>query len=265
MQEYQFTPMENLCRLCKLSDWEDPEFKEMQEKVMTAPYLSLRHRKHWEWTIGMLALKKMGKLSKDAIALGVGAGQEWPVFWLTNHIKYVVATDLYTVSQWNEANPSMLIDPGKLSPYSFNKRRLGVMFMNGTELNFEDETFDIVFSYSSIEHFGGKDAAAKAMKEIERVLKPGGIASICTEAYISGNIEESRKKGQSITSEIFTRQEVSEYLLASNGLKLCNEIDYSQQKNEPVIHLPEEVLKVPHIVVEYDGVRLGSVHLTLIK
>jgi len=256
--------MENLCRLCKSADWSDAEFRGMLEKVVPPPLCDVKHRKHWEWAMGMLALQRAGKLKNDIVALGVGAGREWPVFWLTNHIRYVVATDLYTISRWNEADSSMLTTPEKLAPYPFNKRRLGVMFMDGTQLHFEDETFDIVFSYSSIEHFGSKEAAARAMQEMERVLKPSGILSLCTEAYIYGDIERSRKKGKSITSEIFTREEVAEYLIKSNGLQLCNEIDYSQ-KNEPVVHLPEEALKTPHIVMESDGIRFGSLHLVMEK
>ena len=59
--------------------------------------------------------------------------------------------------------------------------------MDGTKLEFPSETFDIAFSFSSIEHFGGKNhsGALKSMKEIERVLKPGGIAVIATEYIIN--------------------------------------------------------------------------------
>jgi ubiquinone/menaquinone biosynthesis C-methylase UbiE len=42
-----------------------------------------------------------------------------------------------------------------------------------TKLEFPSDTFDIVFSFSSIEHFGGRnyEGALKSLKEIERVLK----------------------------------------------------------------------------------------------
>jgi ubiquinone/menaquinone biosynthesis C-methylase UbiE len=62
--------------------------------------------------------------------------------------------------------------------------------MDGTKLEFPSNTFDIAFSFSSIEHFGGENhsGALKGLKEIERVLKPGGIAVITTE-YIINNKE----------------------------------------------------------------------------
>jgi SAM-dependent methyltransferase len=59
--------------------------------------------------------------------------------------------------------------------------------MDGTKLEFPDETFDIAFSFSSIEHFGGENhaGALKCLKEIERVLKLGGIAVITTEFILN--------------------------------------------------------------------------------
>jgi ubiquinone/menaquinone biosynthesis C-methylase UbiE len=70
--------------------------------------------------------------------------------------------------------------------------------MDATNLEFPSESFDIAFSISSIEHFGGKNhsGALRSLKEIERVLKTGGIATISTEYILndkgiqSSSIEE---------------------------------------------------------------------------
>ena len=61
------------------------------------------------------------------------------------------------------------------------------MLMDGTKLAFRDETFDIAYSFSSIEHFGGKShsGALACMRETERVLKPGGLAVIATEYILN--------------------------------------------------------------------------------
>lgn len=60
--------------------------------------------------------------------------------------------------------------------------------MNGTQLEFPSDSFDVVFSFSSIEHFAGENYSGplKSLKEMERVLKPGGIAVVTTE-YIINN------------------------------------------------------------------------------
>jgi len=212
----------------------------------------------------LLAIKRAGKLNEQCIALGIGCGAENPPFYLSNFMKYVFCTDLYTISSWNEANPQMLSNPGKIAPCAWNPRRMGVQVMDGTDIKFEDNSFDVVFSYSSIEHFGSREAIKKTMNEIERVLKPGGILSLATEILISGDINQLRINGPPIVHEIFTQEEVQKYLIDSNRLKLTANIDYSQH-NEPEIKFPEEADKVPHIVLRYKGIKFGSLHLAMTK
>ena len=58
--------------------------------------------------------------------------------------------------------------------------------MDGRALKFADDTFDVTYSLSSIEHFGGFEGAAQTMREMARVLKPGGVLALATEYVISG-------------------------------------------------------------------------------
>jgi ubiquinone/menaquinone biosynthesis C-methylase UbiE len=55
-------------------------------------------------------------------------------------------------------------------------------------VEFPSDSLDIVFSFSSIEHFGGEgySGALESPREMERVLKPGGIAIVAAE-YIINN------------------------------------------------------------------------------
>jgi ubiquinone/menaquinone biosynthesis C-methylase UbiE len=59
--------------------------------------------------------------------------------------------------------------------------------MDSTKLEFSSDTFDIAFSISPIEHFGGNNHsdALQSLKEIERVLKRGGIATVPTEYILN--------------------------------------------------------------------------------
>lgn len=71
----------------------------------------------------------------------------------------------------------------KLHPSLFSKLK----FVQGdaTTLPFEDDTFDIVVSFSTIEHIAEKDARLRVFNEISRVLKPGGVAIVTVPNKIS--------------------------------------------------------------------------------
>ena len=58
------------------------------------------------------------------------------------------------------------------------------MYADARELPFPDGAFDVVFSLSSIEHFGGPRDVARAAREMGRVLKPGGHAFVVTECFV---------------------------------------------------------------------------------
>ncbi len=145
------------------------------------------YRKHWEVVQAARALSAGGVLRPDAEVLGVGAGTEPTVFWLTNHVKRVFATDLYLAGGWEEsASQRMLTEPGSAWQGEWNPRRLVVQHMDALDLRYEDDSFDAIFSSSSIEHFGTHDDVARSIREAHRVLKPGGVLSVSTELRIAG-------------------------------------------------------------------------------
>jgi SAM-dependent methyltransferase len=136
------------------------------------------------------AFRDLGMLREDARVLGVGAGHEATIYWLTTKVGQVVATDLYAAEDdWSDTDSSaeMLTDPGKFWDGEWNPDRLQVRNMNALELDFPDESFDAVFSSSSIEHFGGFREIRQSIEEIYRVLRPGGVAALATEFRIRGS------------------------------------------------------------------------------
>ena len=119
----------------------------------------------------------------------MGAGNEPTIFHLTNSVRRVFATDLYLADGLGRsANATMLTEPERHWPADtpWNPRRLVVQHMDALDLRYEDESFDGVFSSSSIEHFGTSSDVHRALAEIHRVLKPGGVLSISTEHRLSG-------------------------------------------------------------------------------
>ncbi len=175
-----------LNKLCGMAELENPEwrkaFADLDLDRPNAPF----HRKAWEFTQAVYGLRKLNRLSPDAIALGIGSGHEHILYFLANKVKDVVATDLYEGSFADkEASPLMLAHPDMFSPFHYRKDHLRVLAMDATNLNFSDASFNFVFSFSSIEHFGGHEEAIKALREIFRVLKPGGVAVISTELILN--------------------------------------------------------------------------------
>jgi SAM-dependent methyltransferase len=223
-----------LNKLCCIEDWDNNEVKQIIPKFQDIAYYNKCqgvlarkpgqiHRKDWEWALGMIAMKRFGKLNENNKAIGVGAGKELILFYLSNHIGHVYATDLYSTKDWENFAPSDFPEnPGKYSPFSYNQSALTVLRMNATQLEFPSNSSDIVFSFSSIEHFGGDNysGALKSLKEMERVLKPGGIAVVATE-YIINN-----KNPPDLSNQFYNEHTIYSHLIDKLDLmKLVEPLD----------------------------------------
>jgi len=222
-----------LNRLCYLEDWDNLELKKIVKdlqhsvledyinrkdwKTRSNKIICMRkdgfiHRKDWEWALGIIAMRRFGKLNEKSTAIGIGAGREEVLFYLANKIKHVYATDLYEDNGWIGVSPSDFPEnPKKYSPFPYKEDALTVLRMDGTKLEFPSESFDIAFSFSSIEHFdgGGKNhsGALRSLKEIERVLKPGGLAVITTEYIINDKEHPEFFNRRTIYSDLIDKLE----------------------------------------------------------
>src|SRR5215203_7524206 len=114
--------------------------------------------------------------------------------------------------------------------------------MDGTRLEFPSETFDIAFSFSSIEHFGGRNHAGafQSMKEIERVLKKDGIAVIATEYIINDKEHPEFFNRKTIYSDLIDKLD-SLKLVEPLDLRITNKtldtvIDYQEALNRDKDH-----------------------------
>jgi SAM-dependent methyltransferase len=174
-------------KLCDIRDFEDPDVLRMLRDILPErDPLAHVERKVWEFAMLALFLEETGRMSEGTSALAVGAGQERMLFWLANRLGRVVATDIYGEGAFAErdATEMMLRDPAALAPFPYREDRLEVMYADARELPFPDGAFDVVFSLSSIEHFGGPGDVARASHEIGRVLKPGGHAFVVADCFV---------------------------------------------------------------------------------
>jgi len=180
---------------CEIEDFTYPDLLRIMQRVFAHDVKrhgrswprGIEQRKFWEVAMAILAMERHGVLRDGAMVLGVGAGLEITTFYLTNFVRWVFATDIYAGEGWDDAAPvNMLTNPEALSPIPFRPRRLVVQHMDGRCLRYEDETFDAIYSSSSIEHFGDWEDVTAAAGEMGRVLKPGGLLTLSTEYRIAG-------------------------------------------------------------------------------
>jgi len=176
------------------------------------------HRKYWEWGLGLYGLHTLGCIRPDAVALGVGAGVEWPLFYLANRVNTVYATDLYSPKSFFQGlDPTVPGNAAKLAPFPYRAESLLFRKMDALGLEFDDDTFDFVFTFSSIEHFGGHPGAVLAMQEIARVLKPGGVACVATELILAGPDHH----------EFFKAPDIEPCFAAGSGMDFVEPLDLS--------------------------------------
>lgn len=267
-------------KACELEDFTDPELVAVLRDVYapeaerSAVYpAGAEHRKYWEIAMSVRALRDFGALRPDAEIMGVGAGSEITVFYLTRHVRRVVATDLYLApgEEWKKvAPPLMMIAPERLSPIAFERERLEALHMDGRWLRFPDASFDGIFSSGSIEHFGDFEDISAAACEMARVLKPGGVLTLSTELLLEGPPGSIGWPG----TVLFSLERLRRHVIEASGLEPVDPPDLEISPSTlattrallEVVQAAENGRAIfPHLVLTHNGQLFGSVHLTLRK
>lgn len=244
-----------LCECGNPRKWLLEEWRAVLDELGLSSSLELMHRKGFEWAQTVYGLRALGMLHGHARCLGVGSGHEAILYWLANHVGDVTATDLYE-GEWAlegalEGDPDVLLDPSKYAPFDYRQDRLRFLRMDGRHLEFDDDSFDIVFSLGSIEHFGGNQAAAQAMREKARVCRPHGVVVVATELILNDRQH----------AEFFTIDELREHMVAASGMKLIQPPRFEipgYALRHPCI-MPEETHRTPHLILDFEGVVTTSV------
>jgi SAM-dependent methyltransferase len=218
------------------------------------------HRKGYEFAQLLFGLTRLGRLRPDATVVSVGAGHEAPLYWLANRVGLVVATDMYDTN-WKDAwagegDERVLRRPQDYSPFPYRENRLVFLKMDGRHLAFPDACFDIAYSLSSIEHFGGISGAAAAIDDMARVLKPGGLLALATEYVLSGPPHH----------EAFLPDQVRA-LINRPGLRLVEPLDEQVHRRYEMsaVDLRRNPFQTPHMAVRDGDTVFTSVFVFLEK
>ncbi len=234
-------------KLCDLNDFNDPALLTAIRSLL--PERDPRayvERKVWEFGMLMLFIEEVGLLDDATQVLSVGAGNERILYWLANRVGRVVGTDIYGDGAFAkaEASVAMLENPRAQAPWPYREDRLEVRWMDARQLTFPSASFDLVFTISSIEHFGSRSDIARSAREIGRVLKPGGYAVIVTDclvrlhpldaapiSFITRLLSLGRKHRRArplrhaILGELFTPAELNSRIVTPSGLRLLQPLD----------------------------------------
>jgi len=240
-------------------DYSEEAFKRIFKDLIEPP--GKMERKSWEFVKVIQGLEKLGCLKQNARGLGVGSGCEKPLYYFASHCTEIVGIDLYASDHpdWvHTANSDILANPSKYAPFSYPTERLVLRHMDATQMSLPDESFDFVFSFSAIEHFGSRDNIRKTMNEIQRVLKPNGIAAITTELIIT--------KGAS-HHEYFTFPELNEVMIQTPGLQLIGDLNLALNESDlaHVIDLQKNVATDVSIIFKHGSMAFTPVVLFLRK
>ena len=224
-------------KLCDIRDFDDPDVRARIDDIIPGlePPRHL-HRKNWEYAMLTLFLEDSGLLREDTRILSVGAGHETVLFWLANRVAKVVATDIYGEGSFSEseADRTMLTDPAPFSPYPYRESHLEVRHMDAKQLEFPDDSFDALFTLSSIEHFGSWADIRRSAREMGRVLRPGGSAFVVTECFLGHSMLTpfAQEAGSRVTAgrvfgsmRVFTPQTLLSEIVGPSGLKLVQPLD----------------------------------------
>jgi SAM-dependent methyltransferase len=252
---------EQLCELANPAKWDNPDWVALLRSLTgVRPDKLSMHRKAYEFTQLLFGLERLGCLQADSRILSVGAGHEPVLYWLANRVGRVHATDRYE-GAWQsegarEGDRLVLTEPAHFAPFPYRQNRLVFSVMDGRRLAFAARTFDIAYSLSSIEHFGGVDAAREAVGEMARVLRPGGTLVLATEYLLAGRHHD----------EAFQPAEIRT-IIDHPALGLVEPIDervWQRYRGVPV-DLARNEHQTPHMVVADRGCVFTSVMLFLRK
>lgn len=247
-----------LNKVCRVTDGGNPLWRRGYEDLGFPASPERFHRKIWEFNQALYGLRRLRRLAPAATALGIGCGHEELMYFLANRIARVVATDLYEGGfLGGEGEADVLQHPAKYAPFRFREDHLEVRQMNALALQFEAGSLDFVFCLSSLEHFGSEADKLTALREMQRVLKPGGVAVLTTEVVLN-------RLGRG--SQYFQRETLTR-LVGEAGLTIDAPVDFGVEQEYAArpLALPMDAFAVPHVVLRNFNTIYTSIALFLMK
>lgn len=185
-------PIRTLQKVCDAADWADPRLLAViREGFGLPPRINPRM---WEFAATYLGLAQAGMLDGTAHGLTFGSGQEPLIFAVAPHVERLLVTDLYAMdSTWDIARTESPKDfVLQAAPPGFDASRLEVRSMDMRRVDLPDASFDFCYSISAFEHIGDDPDFLAHLREVRRLLRPGGLYAMTTEVRLATRSSATR-------------------------------------------------------------------------
>lgn len=231
-----------ISKCCSEMDFSQDFFKRISAEL-SWPINGRFHRKIWEFVYIVKALENHGLLREGKTGIGFAVGEEpLPSYFASKGVG-VLATDLGmesdTAKIWAETGQNAAGDVNKLYKENIVSRETferNVKYMDLDMNHIPDDigTFDFCWSSCAIEHVGGLNLSKQFLKNMIKVLKPGGIAVHTTEFNLWSN-DETIENGRSVIYRRKDFEEIQEWLL-NHGCEM--ELSFKRSRGSADMYLP---------------------------
>ena len=228
-------------KCCCQDDFERDYFKRIQKELGWKE--TRYHRKIWEFVFIADVLEKNGMLREGKNGLGFAVGEEpLPSYFASKGVN-ILATDLAmdgeTADIWAKTGQNASGDISKLYKKDILTKEVftsKVKYMD-LDMNHIPENigqYDFCWSSCAIEHVGGLNLSKEFMKNMIKVLKPGGIAVHTTEFNIWSD-DETIEDGFSVVWRKRDLEELQRWM-KSNGCEM--ELSFVRPQKDADTYLP---------------------------
>lgn len=177
--------------VCRAVELESPDFRQWLEPLKEAFQY---HRKVWEWCYIAQAVAERGMLGPGRRGLGFAVGREPLTSFFAGRGCEVVGTDLdpsagtggdeiWTRTGQHAASLAAMNERGICPPDEF-AARVSFRHVDMNQVPDDLTGFDFLWSSCAVEHVGSLDLAKRAVRNMMRCLKPGGVAVHTTELNV---------------------------------------------------------------------------------
>jgi len=219
---------------------DDKNFSDDECDQITRDYFAFVHKEHlpicsvrgWDYATAILN----ADLRSDKVVLDVGCACSYFFLYIARLVAVSYGIDIIDgyAAQWAVPWEKSILEYDE-----FLSGRTKFTKQNAASLPYPDDFFDVVFTFSALEHFEGSDDSSCA-REISRALKPNGVflGTVDFNSYT----EKPQGEGPGVVCRAYTSEAFYRRIVVPSGLQLSGkdfvlEKDFPSLLEKPIIDL----------------------------